>query len=154
MPWPVIAGIGAGLSGLGSIAGLFGDSDEEKLWEKQKEYDEKRRATMMAYMKQNMPNFQDPNYQFDPSQHEDVLAPVREQQGRQNMQLRNTMSLQGRGRGGQMPEMMGRLGREQSGDYANLLTGMARTGKEDAWKRAMQQWLGGMERTKAIGQYA
>ena len=70
------------------------------------------------------------------------------------MQLRNVMALQGRGRGGQLPELMGRLGREQSRDYSGLLTGMAREGKESAWQKAMQRWLGEQERVKTIGQYA
>ena len=155
MPAPLLTGIGTLLSGAGLFGGLFGESDAEKqerLQKKQWEREDARNAAASKYL-QGMGEFTAPNFQFNQENYRDVLDPMQEQYGRANTQLRNTMSLQGMGRGGQMPELMARQGRDQSRDFNNMLSKLAREGGETAYRRALETYGTNLDRKQGIARY-
>jgi hypothetical protein len=135
MPDP-LTGIGLGLSGIGSILNLFGPDKEEEQWKRQlterqrqeARSDAKRKAAL-SYLQQ-IPQFQQPDYQFKPEEFRDITQPIGQAYQAGQRGLQNVMGLQGQGRGGQMLEQTGRYGRQHTQDMMNVFSQLRRKDKQ------------------------
>lgn len=152
-----IAAIAA--QGLGAIIDLF-KSDPEKAqlayleYQKQQDAEKSRqRAAAKKYLEENYTDFQAPEYKFDEGKFKDILDPMKEGQKNQQESLVNKMALSGQGRGGMLPEMMMKQGRQQQGDLNTKLFGLRREDEASAYQRAMNEYLQKMEKVKLLSQY-
>jgi hypothetical protein len=138
----VIGGIGGGMAGDDSDAAREAQMMAMQKWLMEQAQTKADKQAMLAYLNENMPEWEGvKDYQFDPSKFEDVLSPMRAMNEKKLLGTRNLAALQGRGRGGQVLSGYGRQARGQGQDYWNKLVGLRRGDEQEAYKRALQDYM-------------
>jgi hypothetical protein len=134
------------LLGLGSgIASAVGG-----LWQQGQE--NARRRAIRRYLEQNMGEFQEPNYQFNPNDYKDVLEPMQQENQNALNKVQAIRSLQGGGRSGITAELMARQANRGAQNIGGAMAQMARSGEQDAYNRALQKYQMDMQRKQLIAE--